>query len=284
MLLRSLSLLSALILFAFCQKKEAYVSLPPLNSTPTLTYSFDEKPVWADEFDYTGLPDPKRWGYDVGGGGWGNNELEYYTKDQLENARVENGNLIIEARKEDVGGRSYTSARLITKGKGDWTYGRIEVRAQLPRGRGTWPAIWTLASQTSYGANFWPDNGEIDIMEHVGFDPGRIHANVHTKAFNHAIKTNKGNNTLVPDAMDAFHTYRVDWTPTDMTFFVDDKSYFKFENTGAGWQEWPYDKAQHLLLNIAVGGNWGGQQGVDDSVFPQKMLVDYVRVYKLVTK
>ena len=283
MLLRSLTLLAALFLLAFCQKKKDYGPLPTFTPV-SASYGFDEKPVWADEFDYSGLPDPKRWGYDVGGGGWGNNELQYYTKDRLENARVENGNLVIEARKEEYLGRNYTSARLVTKGKGDWTYGRIEVRAKLPRGRGTWPAAWTLASQTSYGTAFWPDNGEIDIMEHVGFDPGRVHANIHTKAFNHAIKTNKGANTLVPDAMDAFHTYRVDWTPTDMTFFVDDKSYFKFGNTGNGWQEWPYDKPQHLLLNIAVGGNWGGQQGVDDAIFPQKMLVDYVRVYKLVTK
>jgi len=283
MLLRSLTLLAALILLAFCQKKEDYGPLPTFTPVAT-SYGFDEKPVWADEFDYTGLPDPKRWGYDVGGGGWGNNELQYYTKDRPENARVENGNLVIEARKEEFGGRNYTSARLVTKGKGDWTYGRIEVRAKLPRGRGTWPAIWTLASQTSYGTAFWPDNGEIDIMEHVGFDPGTVHANIHTKAFNHSIGTNKGSSIKVPDAMDAFHTYRVDWTPTTMTFFVDDKSYFTFENTGNGWQQWPFDKAQHLLLNIAVGGNWGGQQGVDDSVFPQKMLVDYVRVYKLVAK
>jgi beta-glucanase (GH16 family) len=284
MLLRSLTLLSALILLAFCQKKEAYGPMPTFPSVPAPTYGFDDKPVWADEFDYTGLPDPKRWGYDVGGTGWGNNELQYYTENRPENARVENGNLVIEARKEAFAGRNYTSARLVTKGKGDWTYGRIEVRAKLPRGRGTWPAIWTLASQTSYGTAFWPDNGEIDIMEHVGFDPGVIHANIHTKAFNHSIGTNKGSQLTVPDCMDAFHTYRVDWTPTNMTFFVDDKSYFTFGNSGNGWQEWPYDKAQHLLLNIAVGGNWGGQKGVDDSIFPQQLLVDYVRVYKLVTK
>lgn len=288
MLLRSFILFAGLCLLSFCQKKtdSAPTPVPPVNTPPTPppTYSFAETPTWADEFDYEGLPDSKKWGYDVGGGGWGNNELEFYTDKKVENARAEGGKLIIEARKEPIGNRNYSSARLVTKGKGDFLYGRIEVRAKLPRGRGTWPAIWTLASQSSYGSNYWPDNGEIDIMEHVGFDPGRVHANVHTKAFNHAIKTNKGNQISVPDAMDAFHTYRVDWTPQEMTFFVDDKNYFTFQNSGAGWEQWPYDKPQHLLLNIAVGGNWGGQQGVDDSVFPQRMEVEFVRVYKLVIK
>jgi beta-glucanase (GH16 family) len=279
---RVISFTTLPILLAFCQIQETpkpVVSSPvPANPPPIV---FDEKPVWADEFDYTGLPDAKRWAYDVGGHGWGNNELEFYTKDRTENARVEGGNLIIEARKETFEHRSYTSARLVTKGKGDWTYGRYEIRAKLPRGRGTWPAIWMLASQSNYGIQFWPDNGEIDIMEHVGFDPGRIHANVHTKAFNHAIKTNKGNSRVVPDAQEVFHTYRVDWTPAEMKFFIDDTEYFTFQNSGRGWAEWPYDKPFHLLLNIAVGGNWGGQQGVDDTVFPQQMLVDYVRVYGL---
>lgn len=282
---RVISLATLPVLLAFCQTQETPapaprpIGVPPL--APPVSYAFADKPVWADEFDYTGLPDPKRWTYDVGGHGWGNNELEFYTKDRLENARAEGGNLIIEARKESFENRQYTSARLVTKGRGDWTYGRYEIRAKLPKGRGTWPAIWMLASQSSYGTQFWPDNGEIDIMEHVGFDPGRIHANVHTKAFNHAIKTNKGNSQLVPDAQNAFHTYRVDWTPADMRFFIDDVEYFTFQNSGRGWAEWPYDKPFHLLLNIAVGGNWGGQQGVDDTIFPQQMLVDFVRVYPL---
>ena len=287
MFLRSFISLTALCLLSFCQKKDTPAPAPLTGTvpvTPVLTYSFEETPVWADEFSEAGLPDAKRWGYDVGGSGWGNNELQFYTEKKAENARIEDGNLIIEARKETVGNRAYSSARLVNKGKGDFTYGRVEVRAKLPKGRGTWPAIWTLASQSSYGNNYWPDNGEIDIMEHVGFDPGRVHVNVHTKAFNHAIKTNKGSNTLVPDFSDKFHVYRLDWTPNEMNFFVDDKSIFRFVNSGKGWAEWPYDKPQHLLLNIAVGGNWGGQQGVDDSVFPQRMEVDYVRVYKLVTK
>jgi len=145
--------------------------------------------VWSDEFEYVGLPDPAKWGYDVGGHGWGNKELQFYTERRKENARVENGRLIIEARRDAAENHRYTSARLVSKGKGDWTYGRFEVRAKLPSGRGTWPAIWMLPSLKSYGESDWPDNGEIDVMEHVGFDPDVIHASAHTRAYYHSIST-----------------------------------------------------------------------------------------------
>src|SRR5688572_10554602 len=131
---------------------------------------------WSDEFNYNGLPDSTKWNYNVGGHGWGNNELQYYTKNELKNARVENGLLIIEARKEPFEGKNYTSARLVTKGKGDWQYGKIEVRARFSGGVGSWPAIWMLGSTTPLK---WPDDGEIDIMEHVGYNPGKVHASVH---------------------------------------------------------------------------------------------------------
>ncbi len=147
--------------------------------------------VWSDEFDHRGLPDSSKWGYDVGGHGWGNKELQYYTERRKENARVEDGHLIIEARRDNSGGHEYTSARLVSKGKGDWTYGRFEVSAKLPSGRGTWPAIWMLPSLKSYGNFGWPDNGEIDIMEHVGFDPDVVHGSAHTKAYYHSIGTQK---------------------------------------------------------------------------------------------
>jgi beta-glucanase (GH16 family) len=176
--------------------------------------------VWADEFDRPGLPDPSRWSYDVGGGGWGNQELQFYTAARLENARVEDGRLIIEARREDWQGRRYTSARLVTKGKGDWTYGRIEVRARLPAGRGSWPAIWMLGSTTPLR---WPDDGEIDIMEHVGFDPGVVHGSVHTRKFNHVAGTQKTARTQVPDAQQVFHVYAVEWDRDRMRTFVDDR-------------------------------------------------------------
>lgn len=236
------------------------------------------KLVWSDEFEYKGLPDSSKWNYDVNGHGWGNNELQYYTDANLNNARVDSGILTIEARKETIDSNSYTSARLVTKGKGDWKHAKIEVKAKLPKGRGTWPAIWMLASTTPLE---WPADGEIDIMEHVGFNPGHIHFTIHTKKYNHVIGTQKSDTLFVPDAMDAFHVYAVQWNEQSMQWFVDGKQVFEVTNDGTGKDAWPFDQPFHLLLNIAIGGNWGGQKGVDDSIFPQKMLVDYVRVYQL---
>ena len=236
--------------------------------------------VWSDEFDYTGLPDEAKWNYDVGGGGWGNNELQYYTEADLDNASVADGVLTITARREDVGGRSYTSARLNTRGMGEWTYGRFEIRAKLPAGVGTWPAIWMLYAQGTYGNGSWPDNGEIDIMEHVGFDPGVVHATVHTNAFNHQIGTQRGSEITVSDFDTAFHDYVLEWTPRQLRAYVDDDLYFTFDNTGGDWTEWPYNHPMFLILNIAIGGDWGGQQGVNDAIFPVSMEVDYVRVYQ----
>jgi beta-glucanase (GH16 family) len=247
-------------------------------------YQFATTPTWQDEFNYTGKPDPEKWNYDLGDHGWGNNELENYT-DKPENIRVENGHLVIEVKKETSGKQNYSSARLVSKGKGDFLYGKFEIKARLPKGRGTWPAIWMLASEKNYGNKGWPDNGEIDIMEHVGFDQNRVHGNIHTKAFNHAIKTNKGNNVLVDNVSDEFHVYSCEWTPSSVSILIDGKAFFTFtKEPSYQWAEWPFDKPFHLLLNIAVGGNWGGQKGVDDSIFPQKMEVDYVRVYPLTEK
>ena len=240
--------------------------------------------VWSDEFDRPGLPSLAKWSYDVGGSGWGNNELQFYTENRPENARVENGVLVIEARKEAFQGRGYTSARLVTKGKGDWLYGRVEVRAKLPTGRGTWPAIWMLPTQWTYGNGGWPDNGEIDIMEHVGYDPDRVHSTVHTGAYNHSIGTQRGANTVVATARADFNVYAIEWAPDQVRGYVNDRLYFTFANErltnpNATFKQWPFDKAFHLILNIAVGGNWGGAQGVDESIWPQRMEVDYVRVY-----
>jgi beta-glucanase (GH16 family) len=235
------------------------------------------KLVWSDEFNYNGLPDDTKWNYDTGGHGWGNNELQFYTSKRLENARVENGHLIIEARKENLQGRKYTSARLITKGKGDWKYGRIEVRARIPKGIGSWPAIWMLASATPLK---WPDDGEIDIMEHVGHNQGSVHASVHTKDYNHVIGTQKTDTIHVPDCSQQFHEYALDWTKDTIKVSVDDRVYFSFGNEHKVKGTWPFDTPFYLLLNIAVGGNWGGHKGVDDAIFPLKMEVDYVRVYQ----
>jgi beta-glucanase (GH16 family) len=138
-----------------------------------------------------------------------------------------------------------------------------------------------LASQSDYGSAYWPDNGEIDILEHVGYDPGVMHFSVHTKAFNHVIGTQKTATMRMDDFDKEFHVYTMEWTPQNIKSYIDGKLYFTFENSGRGWEEWPFDKKQHILLNLAIGGNWGGQKGVDDTIFPNKFLIDYVRVYGL---
>ena len=253
------------------------------NTQPATHHADQWQLVWSDEFDYTGLPDSAKWSYDVGGHGWGNKELQYYTERRKENARVENGSLIIEARRDNWEGHEYTSARLVSKGKGDWTYGRIEVRAKVPSGRGTWPAIWMLPTGKDYGG--WPNSGEIDIMEHVGFDPDVIHASVHTQAYHHLISTQKSANVKVRTARSEFNVYSVEWTPQEIRAYVNKQHYFTFKNErltnpAADHRQWPFDKPFHLLLNIAVGGTWGGAKGVDPKIWPQRMEIDYVRVYQ----
>lgn len=243
--------------------------------------------VWSDEFDAPGLPDPAKWKYDTfrNKDGWFNNEKQYYAAGREKNARVANGRLIIEAHNEDLskagladwGKQQFSSARLITRGLGDWTYGFFEIRAKLPCGRGTWPAIWMLPSNESVK---WPEGGEIDIMEHVGFDPGVIHHSIHTSAFNFSRGTQKTSSHQVPDACDSMHKYQLLWTADFMVFGVDDRPKLLFKKESDKQARWPFDKPQHLLLNIAVGGNWGGQKGIDAAAFPAKMEVDYVRVYQ----
>lgn len=252
----------------------------------TLTISAQssfKKLVWSDEFNYVGLPDSTKWVYDQAHGcpsncGWGNNESQYYTWDRKENARVANGYLIVEARREQWEDAKYTSARLVTRNKGDWKYGRIEIRAKLPKGRGLWPAIWMLPTDWEYGG--WPKSGEIDIMEHVGYQPDSIFGTVHTGAYNGMIGTQKVKGLFLNDVYTDFHVYAIDWTEQSISFYIDNKLYNVFSNERTNTDSWPFDQRFHLLINIAVGGNWGGKHGIDDAVFPQKMLVDYVRVYQ----
>jgi len=240
--------------------------------------------VWADEFDKPGLPDPARWNYEYGM--IRNNEAQFYTYARPENARVENGVLVIEARRENwsEAGKTarYTSASVTTECRQYWRYGRIEVRAKLPTGRGTWPAIWMLGQNFSnkVGKVDWPRCGEIDIMENVGFDPDTIHANIHTEAYNHVKGTNKGNRITVKDPWRDFHVYALDWSPQRIVMSVDGQDYFTFEDEGTGEAVWPFDQPFYLILNLAIGGSWGGQQGVDDAIFPQRFEIDYVRVYQ----
>ncbi len=273
-----------ILLFNSCSKSDTpKASIPPPVTTIPVDkgWVFEATPVWADEFDYAGLPNSSKWGYDIGGDGWGNNELQYYTN-SLNNIAVENGIMTITARKENMNGREYTSARLVSKGKGDFLYGRFEVKAKLPSGKGTWPAIWMLPTEWAYGG--WPKSGEIDIMEHVGYDQNKVHITVHTEAYNHSIGTQKSATKIIPGASTDFHTYRVDWTPYSVKGFIDGEQIYQFVNEGKGSAVWPFDKKFHLLLNVAFGGNWGGAQGVDPAVLPQKMEVDYVRVYKMIEK
>jgi len=241
--------------------------------------------VWGDEFDRPGLPDSRRWAYDTARNkeGWWNNELQYYAAARRENARIENGHLIIEARREqlkdraDYGGQDYSSAKLYTRGIADWTYGFVEVRAKLACGKGMWPAIWMLGSDERAD---WPGLGEIDIMEHVGWDPGRVHGSIHTKAYNHVIKTQKTAQGMVPDACTAFHTYQLDWNTDRILIGVDGRAFMRFDNDHKGDHDtWPFASPQYLILNVAVGG-WGGDRGIDASAFPARMEVDYVRVWQ----
>lgn len=236
-------------------------------------------PTWADEFNTDGAPDAARWDYEVGF--IRNKEAQYYTKARRENAWIEGGNLVISALKEDFEGKGkqakYTAASLITKGKYDFHYGRIEVRAKIPEGRGIWPAIWFLGTDQSKG---WPKCGEIDLMEYVGFDPNTLHFNIHTGKYNHVKKTNKGKAVKVPDAAKEWHVYALEWYKDRLEFFLDGKQVFSFADEGSGSEAWPYDRPHYLILNVAIGGAWGGMKGIDDAIFPQRMLVDYVRYWK----
>jgi len=254
-----------------------FISIVYTGALPAQNILKKRKLVWSDEFNGKGLPDSAKWSYDVGGDGWGNNELQYYTRNRTKNARMENGSLIIEAHREDIEGKNFSSARLVSRGKGDWKYGKIEVRAKIPSGRGTWPAIWMLASTSPLN---WPDDGEIDIMEHVGWNPHYVHASIHCKKYYHVIGTQRTDTVIINDVFEKFHVYGVEWDAEKLQVSVDGIIYFTFRNEKSGYAAWPFDNKFHLLLNIAVGGNWGGAKGVDNTIWPRRMLIDYVRVYQ----
>ncbi len=237
-----------------------------------------EQLTWSDEFNYTGFPNETKWSFELRGPGWVNEEEQEYVKD-LNNSRVKNGSLILKAILSDKIGIKYTSARINTRLHGSWTYGRFEARAILPHGRGLWPAIWMMPKNNIYG--WWPESGEIDIMEYVGYDPEVVHGTIHCDAYNHMKGTQQGGSTVIADCEEQFHTYAIEWFPNRLDFFVDDLKYFTFyKEQNASSYTWPFDQDFYWILNIAVGGTWGGLYGIDDSVFPQKMIVDYVRVYQ----
>jgi beta-glucanase (GH16 family) len=244
--------------------------------------------LWADEFDGPKL-DMSKWSFDTSRNkaGWWNGEQQYYAAGRPENVRIEDGRLIIEARRDpealsklpDWGGQNYSSARIMTQGKASWTYGFYEVRAKLPCARGTWPAIWLLPEAAGGG---WPDGGEIDVMEMVGSQPNVAHATLHTALFNHAKGTGRGAETPVPTACTEFHRYQLAWGPNAIVIGVDDHAYMRVNNDQPGGRgAWPFDRPFHMILNLAIGGPWAGSKGIDDAAMPQRFEVDYVRVYPL---
>ena len=259
-------------------------SLSACDQLPTGSSGFDRELVFEARFsDASSILDTAVWDFDLGDGcaihpdlcGWGNQELQVYTRDET-NVRITEGYLIIEAHQgmhEDGG---FTSARVKTRDS--WRYGRIEVRAQLPFGRGTWPGIWMLPTIKDRERQ-WPGDGEIDIVEHVGFDMGIVHGTVHTQAYNGMMGTQETGKVQVSDPHTSFHVYAIDWTAEEIVWSVDGMEYHSFKKHG-GREQWPFDTPFHLILNLAVGGTWGGRDGVDPDIWPQQLVIDWVRVYQ----
>ena len=232
------------------------------------------KLVWSDEFNYHGRPDPKKWDYEVGL--VRNKEPQFYTKDRRDNARVEGGYLVIEAWKQPYKGADYTSASLITLGKFEFQYGKVEVRAKLPGGRGSWPAIWMMGADRPLVG--WPRCGELDIMEHIAHEPSTIYGTIHQISPDSKGHVSLGGKTDIPTATSEFHIYGMEWTPKEIKFLVDGQAYFDLPYDGP--THWTFDRPMYLLINLALGGNWAGKFGIDDSMFPQQFLIDYVRVFQ----
>jgi len=252
------------------------VYLPAVSSADDVAKSPPDardgwKLVWADEFDYTGLPDPAKWGYEVGM--VRNREAQHYTKARSENTRVEGGHLVIEARKESYEKAQYTSGSL--KSTAGWKYGRIEVRAQLPTGRGMWPAIWMMPSGRTRG---WPACGEIDIMEHVGRKPQVTYGTIHGPGYAGAGSLG-GWNTQDYDIADDWHTYAIEWDETGIVWFYDGESFFDIGPDDLNGREWVYDQPFFMIVNLALGGTFGGNIALDNE-YPMHLFVDHVRVYQ----
>lgn len=250
---------------------------PTSEPTPEPTPEWEREGwtlIWGDEFDGEVL-DPSRWEAEIGGHGWGNNEWQFYTA-RPENLRLEDDHLVIEARDEFFVRRNYTSGRIKTQNLFSFTYGRVEARMKLPFGQGIWPAFWMLGEDIA--RNPWPASGEIDIMEHIGRQPRHIYGTVHGPGY--AGAGGIGHFTTFPDGTlsEAFHTYAIEWEPGEIRWYVDDEQFFKLTPQQVPG-EWVFDKPYFILINLAVGGNWPGYPD-DSTVFPQFLLVDYVRVYQ----
>ena len=265
-----------LILFACNKQKEEKRPNEDFQRIITPTGTWDL--VWNEEFDYDGLPDTTKWSYDTQGNawGWGNNEAQYYTAADPDNASVKNGILTITARMETMENKRYTSARLITKEKGDWLYGRFEICAKLPRGKGTWPAIWMLPTQSEYGK--WPASGEIDIMERLN-DEGIAYQTVHSH-YTHVLKETyppKGATGAI--RADDYNTYAVELYPDSVSFYINNRHTFTYPRIETDKQgQFPFDREFYLLLDMQLGGRWVGR--VEPAHLPVEMQIDWVRFYQ----
>jgi hypothetical protein len=262
---------------ATIRNDDTYVFVPSDGYITPDTYTGYEK-LFQDEFNGTQI-DTTIWGYDIGTGnsGWGNNELQYYTN-RPENVYLDNGKLVIQAKKESYNGSAYTSARLLTQNKKTFTFGRVDIRAKLPVAKGLWPALWSLGSKITQTG--WPACGEMDIMELVGTEPNKVHGTFHWGAST-ALRQSYGtaHSLATGDYSDKFHVFTMIWEADKAEIFMDDISYFKFDRTKVGNAAYPFNEPIFLIMNVAVGGNWPGSPPAT-TTFPQQMLVDYVRVFK----
>ena len=257
-----------------------------VKSTATGTIQNDDavgefsRLVWSDEFT-SGSLNGNDWTYETGDGcpglcGWGNNELEYYTN-RPENLYFQNGNMVIEARKENFSGRNYTSAKIVTRGKKIVKFGRIEIRAKLPKGKGIWPAIWMLPQNSVYGG--WPKSGEIDIMELVGHEPNKVYGTVHFGPGPASIQFSRGYTLAATDFSNDFHVFSIVWDSNFIQWLVDGHLYASFTKTDVGSATYPFNEDFYFIINLAVGGNWPGSPDAT-TTFPQQLVVDYIRVYQ----
>jgi len=285
----TIGIISAVLFLGCAPKPVVHETAVPATEAPASAVAPTETPdptswnlIWSDEFDQSNgsAPDPAKWNHQTGGAGWGNGELQYYS-DRTENAYIQDGMLVIQANQEYMLGRDYTSARLTTQFKGDWTYGRFEIRAKLPNTQGIWPALWLFPSRAVYGSG--PAGGEIDIMELIGTEPYRSYATLH---YGNPPEHSSGYYDL-PNGVtyaDDFHIFSVEWEPTEIRWYIDDTlfhsvdKWFTSAKNNAPFPA-PYDQNFYLIMNIAVGGVWPGSPD-ETSVFPQTMVVDYVRVYQ----
>lgn len=267
-------LMSTMLIGSVTAQDEATPEVTPEPEATPIVVPEGWNLVWNDEFDGETI-DLNNWTYDLGAGGWGNGESQHYT-DRPENARIENGMLVIEARQERYYGSYYTSARLKTQGLQEFQYGRIEARLRVPAGRGLWPAFWMLGS--NFATVGWPDSGEIDIMEYVGREPDLILGTIHGPGYSGALSLSHWNRQDY-DIADDFHTYAVEWDEEQITWFYDGEAYGTYTRSDVGEREWPFDQPFFIILNLAVGGTLPGPIGLD-TVFPAQYLVDYVRVFQ----